>query len=157
MRTRERMSGQAMVEFVISGLVVTLLVLAVASFGISAWQTSAVDYQLSTMAATLPEGWSSMDSGELVRQLILKDSTLDPARLTVTDAHVEVEERDQIKADDQVASELGSSATRNRERWLVVTGTVTYDSTGGVALGGQIVRTRTVRGSYQLERLYEIF
>ena len=71
MRTRERMSGQAMVEFVISGLVVTLLVLAVASFGISAWQTSAVDYQLSTRAATLPEGWSSMDSGELVRQLIL--------------------------------------------------------------------------------------
>lgn len=154
---RRQLSGQGLVEFAISGLCVILLIFGITSFGFSAWQTSSVDYQLSTMASTLPDGWSSMSSDELVRELVLKDSTLDPAKLTVTDAHVTVEEKDHIKADDEVATSLGSSATRNKERWLKVTGTVSYDSTGGVALGGQIVRTRTVCGTYQLERLYEVF
>lgn len=155
--TRSRLPGQGLVEFAISGLCVVLLIFGITSFGFSAWQTSSVDYQLSTMASTLPDGWSSMDSDELVRELVLRDSTLDPARLTVSDAHVSIEERDQVKADDGVATSLGSSATRNKERWLKVTGTVTYDSTGGVALGGQVVRTRSVCGTYQLERLYEVF
>ena len=102
-KKRERLSGQAIVETAI------MLIFAVIAAGLTMWRKSDTDYQLTTMARELPDGWESEDKKELVRDLVCEGSSLDPSKLTVNSAELKYETKESIDEDDPVATELGST------------------------------------------------
>lgn len=154
---RGRAGGQSMVEFALVGWFVIMFIFAILAAGITMWEKTTVDYQLTTMADELPDGWQSMDKTALVKKLILDGSTLDESKLTVSDVSVETETKTEVKEDDPVAIQLGSSSATHEEKWLNVSAKVTYDATSPVAIFGKTVYTREVDGSYLTERRYEVF
>lgn len=156
-KKRERLSGQAIVETAIAGAFVVMLIFAVIAAGLTMWRKSDTDYQLTTMARELPDGWESEDKKELVRDLVCEGSSLDPSKLTVNSAELKYETKESIDEDDPVATELGSTSARHKETWLTVEANITYDATAPVALFGQTSYTRSVSGSYLIDRLYEVF
>ena len=152
---RARMRGQAMVEFALSGLVVVTLLLMVLGLGVMAWQRSAIDYELSSLADELPAGWDDSSDDELVRQLVLDGSSLDPDRLEVSSASVERSLEAQVRPAVPVSAALGSTVATTTWDWVTVTATVTYDLPDVMGLGGGPYE-REVHGSYLVERRYEV-
>ena len=92
MRARA-LKGQTIVEFCLVLVMFIALTIGIFMFGIEGWQRVAVDHQIVEMGDTLPADWASYTSQDqknaLVKQLILTNSSsLDPDRLTVTDATI---------------------------------------------------------------------
>lgn len=155
MTRRSRLRGAEMVEaaFVMPVTILVTIGLVVVCFAM--YERAAVDHQLSTMGQELPEGWQSMADAELARELVLDGSTLDPGRLTVDSATVTSSSATDVRDNDPVATELGGLVSRDERRWVTVTATVTYDLDTGTGLGPGRV-TRTARGTYLVERRWEI-
>lgn len=155
MTRRSRLRGAEMVEaaFVMPVTILVTIGLVVVCFAM--YERAAVDHQLSTMGQELPEGWQSMADAELARELVLDGSTLDPGRLTVDSATVTSSSATDVRDNDPVATELGGLVSRDERRWVTVTATVTYDLDTGTGLGPGRV-TRTARGTYLVERRWEV-
>lgn len=155
MTARSRLRGVEMVEaaFVMPVTILVTIGLVVVCFAM--YERAAVDHQLSTMGQELPEGWQSMADAELARELVLDGSTLDPGRLTVDSATVTSSSATDVRDNDPVATELGGLVSRDERRWVTVTATVTYDLDTGTGLGPGRV-TRTARGTYLVERRWEV-
>lgn len=157
MSARGRLAGQGTIEFVISGLAVMLAICAVLGFAFSSWQRSAVDYELDSLADALPADWEGMSDEELVTYLLLVDSDLEEERLTLTNVTVEEREDVEVRRDDPLALAVGSQTATVVERWVEVSADVTYDVSSPIDLtGDDMTYTRTVHGSYLLERRYEV-
>ena len=153
---RRREAAAEMVEaaFVIP-LTVTL-VLGLVAFGYAMLERSLVEGQLSSLGRELPDGWSSMTAEQVVRDLVLDGSTLDPARLTVSSASLAESTESRDAQGDPVAVALGADASHEDSRWVEVKATVSYTLDGfGVAFGRETF-TRTVRGTYLAERRWEV-
>ena len=155
MTRRSRLRGAEMVEaaFVMPVTILVTIGLVVVCFAM--YERAAVDHQLSTMGQELPEGWQSMADAKLARELVLDGSTLDPGRLTVDSATVTSSSATDVRDNDPVATELGGLVSRDERRWVTVTATVTYDLDTGTGLGPGRV-TRTARGTYLVERRWEV-
>lgn len=157
MSARGRLSGQGTIEFVISGLAVMLTICAVLGFAFSSWQRSAIDYELDSLADSLPADWEGMSDEELVTYLLTKDSDLVEERLTLNNVAVDEYEEVEVRRDDPLAQAVGSQTATVIERWVEVSANVTYDVSSPIDLTGDgMAYTRTVHGSYLLERRYEV-
>lgn len=154
--TRQRRRAGEVIEFALAGPIIILMVFGIIGFGISAWQRSAIDYELSHMAEKLPDDWASRPADEVVSQLVLANSSLDPAKLTVSRASIREDEKTEAKDNDPVAQRLGSDVAYRHEKWVTVTADVEYDATGPLALAGKVDYKRTVEGTYLVERRYEV-
>lgn len=155
MTRRNRLRGAEMVEASLVMPVTILITIGLVVVFFAMYERAAVDHQLSTMGQELPDGWQSMADAELARELVLDGSTLDPGRLTVDSATVTEDTASEVRDNDPVATELGGLISRDERRWVTVTATVTYDLETGTGLGPGRV-TRTARGTYLVERRWEV-
>lgn len=153
---RRRLGGAETMEFALVGPVVIVLIFAILAFGVASWQRSSIDYELATMAESLPAGWSTKSDEELVRELVLSGADLDPDRLEVSNASVKTRDTTEAAQGDSVAAALGSNVAYWQSRWLDVDADVTYRVSGGFDLGGPMEYTRHVSGTYLLTRRYEV-
>lgn len=155
MTARGRLRGAEMVEAALVMPVTILVTIGLVVVCFAMYERAAVDHQLSTMGQELPDGWQSMADADLARELVLDGSTLDPGRLTVDSATVTASSASEVRDNDPVATELGGLVSRDERRWVTVTATVTYDLDSGTGLGPGRV-TRTTRGTYLVERRWEV-
>lgn len=154
---RGRLVGQGTVEFVVSGLAVMITIVAILGFALSAWQRSAIDYELDSLADSLPANWDDMGDEELVRYLVLVDSDLEESRLSLSGVTVDEREEVTVRADDPLANSVGSETATVIERWVEVTADVSYDVSSPVRLTDEdMTYERRVHGTYLLERRYEV-
>lgn len=157
MRTRRRgVPGQTLVEFALVAVVAMILAIGTAQAAILSYEKTTIDYAASRVGDKLPAGWDHMDRNALVKQLLLEEAPLDPARLEVTAADVKVLDNHSLDAGDGVAGELGTEMATRTGKYLRVRAKVAYDTSGlGTLLGtGRI--EREVDRTFSIERRYEV-
>lgn len=157
MRTRRGLlGGGEMVEAAVAMPVTIVLTVGLVLLGFALFERSVVDSRLSTLGSELPDGWSQMSAEQVVRDLVLEGSGLDPERLKVSSASLRQTDESSDVQGDPVAVALGADVRHEESHWVEVEGTVSYEFDGLGIPFGTVTFERTVRGTYLAERRWEV-
>lgn len=147
-RRARALSGQAAVEFTLVITAFILLASAIAFFGYAGYQRARLDHSLSTLAATLPADWESMDPKELARGLILDGSDLVEEDLEVVSASVAVDRDVDVAQGGTIAAGLGAGVTRTERRRIIVDAEVAYTFEDAMSFGREVTTRGTAHRTY---------
>lgn len=155
--------GSAIVETALAIPLLTLILMYAVGGPVAAASRTSVEKGIAEAGAYLPEGWESAvgndeEAKAVLGELLAQDRLIDPERLTVETAHIEVEddaETGRFAADDAVAA----GAVTRQTSHVRVTGTVTYRLEGtGLTdpTGRERALTRTVDRTYEVYGKFEV-
>lgn len=157
MNVTDRLRGQTTVEFALIAITAILFMLGIAQAAMASFAATNLDYGISILGTELPEGWDASDDAQVVKGLMAATSTIDPARITVNDAEITVEDVHGTDTGDTVAAALGGEMATRTGKYLHVKATVTYDIKG---VSGSILPlkevSRTIDRTLSLEKRYEV-
>lgn len=156
MTGRRFLRGAEMVEAAIVVPVTIVLTVGLVLLGFALFERSVVDSRLSTLGSELPDGWSTMSAEQVVRDLVLDGSGLDPERLEVSRATLRESSESSDVQGDPVAVALDADVRHEESRWVEVEGKVSYEFDGLGIPFGTVTFERTVRGTYLAERRWEV-
>lgn len=149
-------SGQASVEFVIVAPLMLFTIFMIMWAGYSFYERATLNNQLSQLGSELPSGWQDMPQKDLVRNLILDNTTMDADALTVVDASVTRNTPYvSTKDGDAVAEALDLSKSTVTTETLTVTATVEYRFTDLWSWWGSTTARNTVTRTYLIGQKHE--
>lgn len=151
------LKGQASIEFMLTLSIFIVFIFSLMYLGYAGYQRAQIDHSLATLASDLPSGWEQMQAEELVKELILKDTDLDPGALEVHAASIRAESNVALVEGDEISTQLtGGGISRSEARRVFVSAEVSYRFEDAFSLGRSVTTKADVARSYIAYTDYQV-